>query len=147
MVKMNEVRLSANQDSAVFSTPDAKQFKECPRSSPSPGSETNLNEAKDIIIYKSGFGYLRWYFKSNEDHRFDSGVVVKGDTIRATRTIRNYWYMPAYKEKSVEQNKKNLYVTFFDVNKEPCDAFEEGALIPDRRYVTLIFQKKYVIYF
>ncbi len=141
LVNMKAISVSANHDSGLYSTPFQKQFKECPRVGPAPGSETNLNEAKDIIIYKSGFGYLKWYYKTAEEHRFDSGAVMKGDTLYAKRSIKNYWYMPAYKEKSVAENKKNVYITFFNINKEPCDAYKEGQLLPDRRYVTLTFQK------
>lgn len=142
LVNMKEIRVSANHDSGVYSTPFQKQLKECPRGGPGLGSETNMNDAKDLIIYKSGFGYLQWYYKSLENHRFDSGAVVKGDTLFATRSIKHYWYMPEYKEKTVDETKKNVYITFFDVNKEPCEAFKEGQLVPDRRYVALIFPKK-----
>ncbi|MDZ4758165.1 MAG: hypothetical protein SGJ10_08505 [Bacteroidota bacterium] len=140
MANMTEISLSANHDSGVYKTPFSKQLKECPRVGPAAGSETNLNEAKDIIIYKSGDGYLKWFYKSDSNHRFDSGVIKSGNTIYAKRTIRNYWYLPHYKEKSVAENKKKLYVTFFNVFKEPCEAFKEGELVPDRRYVTLVFQ-------
>lgn len=141
MTNMDGICVSANHDSGVYKTPFTKQFKECPRIGPNPGSEVNLNETKDIIIYKSGDGYLKWFFKSDSKQCFDSGVVKVGNTIFARRTIHSYWYVPQYKEKTIAENRKSVYVTFFDVAKEPCEAFKEGQLVPDRGYAILKFPK------
>ena len=67
-----------------------------------------------MIICKSGCGYLKWFYKSAENYRVDSRLVVKCDTLFAKRIINNYWYMPACKEKSVTQNKK-MYTSLFSI--------------------------------
>jgi hypothetical protein len=101
-------------------------FKDIPSSTM---AEESFNPNQELIISSDGWAY--WFYKATDNwHRMDKEVVVTSNATIISKTVKQFYFPDTDDEVLLENNKKQLYLTFFSAIKN-----DNGELIKElQRY-------------
>jgi hypothetical protein len=99
--------------------------------------ETEFNKDKELFLNTIN-DYCYWFYDAQVDwHRFDSSVVVKGNMVKAQRTVHQFYDIEQGKNLPLTGVQKKLYLTFFSIN----GSFkEQNAVLNQVQTYQLIFE-------
>jgi hypothetical protein len=99
------------------------------------GAEDPYNPDQDLIIH-GNHSYSYWYYDpADPAYKFDSVISVKGSTVLATRSVKQFY--EEGKNIPVSQMSEKLYLTVFSVSGS---FFEANAKIEQVLTLQLIFE-------
>lgn len=81
-------------------------------------AEGKRNPEQEIMLNKAG--YNSWYWKSEEEHRFDDGCSVVGNRRICRRTVRQYLDINAKDRKSTllsDMHENQIYIVVLKTGK------------------------------
>lgn len=79
-------------------------------------AEESFNPNQELMISHDSWAY--WFYKPTDNwHRMDKEVVVTSNTTIISKTVKQFYFPDTEDEVLLENNKKQLYLTFFSAIK------------------------------
>ncbi|MBS1741654.1 MAG: hypothetical protein JST81_01355 [Bacteroidetes bacterium] len=79
-------------------------------------AENSFNPDQELLINESGWAY--WFYDPSLDwHRFDKDVLIEGDNITGTKSIKQFYMVDSGKELPVASVTQPLYLFFVSVKE------------------------------
>ena len=79
-------------------------------------AEPRFNEDKELAINKTGWSY--WFYEKDMDwHRFDKDVLVTPDSVVATKTIKQFYFVDTKDVTDIGKIDQSLYLFFLAVEE------------------------------
>lgn len=83
-------------------------------------AETSFNKDQELIISDDGWAY--WFYDKELDwHRFDKDVLVTADSIKGTKTIKQFYFPEPEHTVAVRDIGQPLYLFFVAIKEEDKD--------------------------
>lgn len=105
------VFMSASFDRDYYDLKDGDEIKDYKWLNCKSRAENSFNIDKELVIHKEYVSYL-FYDKNLDWHRFDSTVIINGNTIIGTKTVQKLYDENSNQEISLNNVTKNIYLFF-----------------------------------
>lgn len=83
-------------------------------------AEKNFNENKELVVDDEIVSYL-FYDKTQNWHRFDKGVITKGDSVIGMKTIRRIFNEDSKEKILLSDGRKDIFLFFVATDDSKSD--------------------------